>query len=170
MVSTEPAPPKPHRVRAEQVTTEELDALLAASRTLVAISVQSVVTQDSFDLTHIRALVVVASRGAVSLSELADALRMHLSTASRLCDRLVSMELLNRADDPANRRQLTLTLTARGSALVRDVMQRRRDALRPILAKLPKARRAQLVSLLQEFTAAGGEPPAPDLWAMGWTT
>jgi DNA-binding MarR family transcriptional regulator len=169
--------PTPQRVaggtvekRAGDVSAEELEAVLAASRSLVAISAQSIAAQDLVDVTQFRALVIVASHNGVSLGELADAARLHLSTASRLCDRLVSMGLLNRADDPANRRQLTLTLTAEGGAVVRNVMQHRRDALRPILARMPAASRAQLAALLQEFTAASGEPPAPDVWAMGWTT
>jgi DNA-binding MarR family transcriptional regulator len=153
------------------VTSQELDALLAASRILVAISAQSIAAVDDVvDLTQVRALVVVASRGSVSLGELADAARLHLSTASRMCDRLVAGGLVDRADDPSNRRQLTLSLTKAGNALVQQVMQHRRDALEPILAQLSASRRAQLVSVLQDFAAAGGDPPASDLWAMGWTT
>ena len=44
---------------------------------------------------------------------------LHLTRASRLCDRLVAAGLLDRADDPANRRQLTLTLTPDGERVVR---------------------------------------------------
>ena len=78
--------------------------------------------------------------------------------------------LIDRADDPTNRRQLTLTLTPNGERVVRTVMAHRRAAIKPILARLTKQRRAELVSVLKEFAAAGGEPADPDLWAMGWTT
>ena len=149
--------------------------MLAASRVLVAISAQSIAAvEDVADLTQVRALVVIASRGSVSLSELSEATRIHLTRASRLCDRLVVKGLLNRADDPANRRQLTLTLTPAGQEVVDEVMRRRRQAIEPILERMSrqmtKQRRAELTSLLHEFAVAGGEPSDPDLWAMGWTT
>jgi DNA-binding MarR family transcriptional regulator len=154
---------------------EEVQALLAACRVLVAVSAQSIASvEDVADLTQVRALVVVASRGSVTLGELATAANLHLTRASRLCDRMVVKGLLNRADDPANRRQLTLTLTEGGEQVVQRVMRRRREAIEPILARMSKQmskqRRAEVVAVLQDFAAAGGEPSDSDLWAMGWTT
>ncbi len=154
---------------------EEADALLAACRVLVAASAQSIATVgDVADVLQVRALVVVSSRGSMSLSELADAAQIHLTRASRLCDRLVLKGLINRVADPANRRQLTLTLTPSGERLVRSVMASRRKAIGPILARMTKRmtkqQRADFVPLLHAFVAAAGEPSGPDLWAMGWTT
>lgn len=150
---------------------EDADAVLAACRVLVALSARSIAAvEDVADVAQVRVLVVISSRGSVSLSELATAANLHLTRASRLCDRMVADGLINRADDPANRRQLTLRLTAKGQRVVHDVMAHRRAAITPILAQLPKQRRAELVAVLQEFAAAGGEPSGPDLWAMGWTT
>jgi DNA-binding MarR family transcriptional regulator len=150
---------------------DEADAVLAACRILVTLSAQSIAAvEDVADMSQVRALVVIASRGSVSLGELATAADLHPSRASRLCDRLVAEGLINRADDPANRRQLTLTLTPSGEEVVRTVMQHRRDAIKPILARLTKQRRAELLSVLKEFASAGGEPSDLELWSMGWTT
>lgn len=153
----------------------EAEALLAACRVLVAVSAQSIAAvEDVVDLIEFRALVVVASRTSVSLSELSDAAHFHLTRTSRLCDRLVVKGLVNRADDPANRRQLVLTLTPEGERVVQEVMRRRREVLDPVLdrinAQMTTQRRAEVVSLLREFAAAAGEPSDLDLWAMGWTT
>jgi len=165
------AGPSPGRAPEDRLTGAELDAVQAACRVLVAISAQSIAAvEDVVDLTQFRALVVIASRGSVSLAELADAARLHMSKASRMCERMVSLGLIHRGDDPDNRRQLTLTLTEQGSRLVQDVMARRRAALEPLLLRLPKQRRSQLVSLLREFADAGGEPADADLWFMGWAT
>lgn len=149
--------------------------MLAACRVLVSVSAQSMAAvEDVADVTQVRALVVIASRGSVSLGELSEATNIHLTRASRLCDRLVAKGLIDRADDPSNRRQLTLTLTATGHQVVQEVMRRRRGAIQPILDRMTTQmtiqRRADVVSLLREFAAAGGEPSDPDLWAMGWTT
>jgi DNA-binding MarR family transcriptional regulator len=160
--------PSPRRGEARD---GDADAVLAACRVLVTLSAQSIAAvEDVADVAQVRALVVISSRGSVSLGELATAANLHLSRASRLCDRMVAQGLIHRADDPANRRQLTLTLTPDGERVVRTVMAHRRAAITPILGRLPKQRRVELVAVLQEFAAAGGEPSDPDLWAMGWTT
>jgi DNA-binding MarR family transcriptional regulator len=153
------------------VSAEEVDAVLRACRVLVAISAQSIAAaEEVVDLTQFRALVVVASHDVASLGQLAEAAGLSLSTASRLCDRLVAAGLLHRADDPANRRQLALTLTGAGKRVVGQVMDSRRRAVEPILRKLPKERRAALVAALEEFAAASGEPASRDMWALGWTS
>jgi DNA-binding MarR family transcriptional regulator len=164
-----------HPPRRRITHDEETEAVLAACRVLVAISARSIAeVEDVADLTQVRALVVIASRGSVSLSELSEAMNIHLTRASRLCDRLVVKGLINRADDPANRRQLTLTLTPDGERVVQEVMRRRREAIKSLMDRLSKhmtkQRRADVALLLREFAAAGGEPSDPDLWAMGWTT
>jgi DNA-binding MarR family transcriptional regulator len=162
-------------LRRHGVRDQEVDAVLAACRVLVALSAQSIAAVENVaDLTQVRALVVIASRGSVTLGELATAVNFHLTRASRLCDRMVASGLIHRRDDPANRRQLTLTVTEKGERIVQQVMQRRRLAIEAILTRMNrrmgKQRRAELVAALCEFAAAGGEPPDPDLWAMGWTT
>jgi DNA-binding MarR family transcriptional regulator len=104
--------------------------VLAACRVLAGVSAQSVAAvEDVVDLIQFRALVVVASRGSVSLGELAEATQIHLSRASRMCDRMVGMGLRNRADDPANRRQLIVTLTPEGRRIGEEVIGRRRAAV-----------------------------------------
>jgi DNA-binding MarR family transcriptional regulator len=152
------------------VNDTEIDAVLAACRVLVAISARSIAVEHQADVAQFRALVILASRGSVSLGELSSSAGLKLSTASRMCDRMVVDGLVNRADDPANRRQLVLTLTDRGRGVVAAVARRRRAALGPMLARMPKSHRVKLVEMLSEFTATGGEPADRDLWTMGWTT
>ncbi len=153
-----------------RVDDAETGAVLAACRVLVSVSAQSIAAvEDLADVIQVRALTIIASRGSVSLGELAEAAHLHLSRTSRLCERMVARGLINRADDPANRRQLTLTLTRAGEQVVQTVVARRRAAIEPILGRLSRQRRAELVSVLQDFADAGGEPSEQDLWALGWT-
>ena len=154
-----------------RVRSEDADTVLAACRLLVAISVQSLASvEDEVDLTQLRILVTIASHGATTLSGLASAAGLHLSRASRACDRLVSLDLLHRTDDPADRRNLRLTLTGQGEKIVATVARARRDAIKPILARMSSQARSHLVPLLDEFTKAGGEPSDVHLWALGWAT
>jgi DNA-binding MarR family transcriptional regulator len=127
-------------------------------------------TVDAADLAQLRALMVVAGNETVSLGKLAAATGLSLSTASRLCDRMVAAGLVYRADDPANRRQLALTLTEAGGRVLRQVTENRRRAVEPILRALPRQRRGALIAALEDFVAASGEPAEREVWMLGWAT
>ena len=153
------------------VSPADADAVLAACRVLVALSAQSMAAVDDLaDLTQVRVLVIVANTEPVSLGALAEAARLHPSTASRLCDRMVGEDLLDRSDAPTNRRALNLRLTAKGRRVVAAIARHRREAIMPMLRAMPAPRRRDLVEVLRAFAEVGGEPPDRDLWSMGWTT
>lgn len=155
---------------AEQPAVEEVDAVLEACRSLVAISAWSVeAVSDHVDLVELRILVVLATRGASSLKDLADTVRLHLTRASRTCDRLVGKKLVTRTDDPDDRRVLQLGLTPAGEAIVREVMNARRDAVAPVLAAMSATRRSELLRSLRAFASASGEVGNGDISALAWT-
>jgi DNA-binding MarR family transcriptional regulator len=157
-----PKQPSPGGARSDPVA-----AVLDASRALVAITVQSfAAVEDSADLAGIRALAFVAAHESVSLRDLADALGMHVSTASRLCDRLVARGLLDRRDDPADRRQLALRLTAAGGKVVDRMFAQRRTAVAAILDRMPGPQRDRLAEALLAFAAAAGEVTEPGRWLL----
>jgi hypothetical protein len=67
-----------------------VDAVLTASRVLVAIAARSLADAgEEVTLTQYRSLVILASRGPQSLAALAEAVAVTPPTASRLCERLV---------------------------------------------------------------------------------
>jgi DNA-binding MarR family transcriptional regulator len=70
----------------------------------------------SIDLTMAQAklLYVVTASGDLSMSEIALRLGVTISTASGAVDHLVSIGLLSRIDDPANRRQVRVSVTPLG--------------------------------------------------------
>jgi hypothetical protein len=89
-----------------------VDAVLTASRVLVAIAARSLAdVGDEVTLTQYRSLVVLASRGPQSVAALADELGVTPSTVSRLCDRLVRKRLVRRREDRRDRRAVRLALT-----------------------------------------------------------
>jgi len=148
----------------------DTDALLLTCRLLVAISVRSVgAVDDHVSLPELRVLVVLASRGSASLSRVAEDTGLHLSKASRMCDRLAKRGLLSRRDDPSDRRTLQLALAPAGSELVEHVQQTRRQALEPLVSRLPAASRRELITLLAELLAGDGITDQ-ELWALGWVT
>lgn len=151
---------------AAQETDAAVDAVLDASRALVAMVVRSITAVEAdADLVEVRALVFIGARETAALRDVADALGMHVSTASRLCDRLVTRRLLQRRDDPADRRQLALRLTAGGQRVVERMLRTRRREIAGALDRLPTEARTAVAEALRAFADAAGEVPEHDMWA-----
>jgi DNA-binding MarR family transcriptional regulator len=118
-------------------------------------------------LAQYRVLVVLASRGPQRLGDLAEALAVQPSTATRVCDRLVRKHLVRRQRAVADRREIRLGLTEVGRQLVDEVTARRRSEISRLITAVDPDRRQALVGALRALAEAAGEVPDPD-WALGW--
>jgi DNA-binding MarR family transcriptional regulator len=137
------------------------DALLTASRLLVAISARSIALVDeTITIPQFRTLVILSNEGPVNLATLAGLLGVQPSTTGRMVDRLVSAGLIDRQPHPNSRRELVAELTARGRKVVQQVTAHRRREIAEIVENMPARERRGLVRALTAFTAAGGEPAA----------
>jgi DNA-binding MarR family transcriptional regulator len=137
------------------------DAVLTASRLLVAVSARSITAAgDLITLPQFRLLVILQTRGPLKHVALAEYLGVNPSTATRMVDRLVAVGMVSREHNPASRREIALELTAEGARMVRQVTARRRKEIAKIVAKMPETARSGLVEVLSAFAQAGGEPPA----------
>jgi DNA-binding MarR family transcriptional regulator len=147
---------------------ELVDAVLGASRALVAVAARSLATvADDVTLAQYRVLIELASRGPLRLADLAGALRVDRSTATRMCDRLVRKRLITRRRLSEDRRGVRVSLTAAGAELVGDVRHRRRAEISTIIRRIPTADRPAVVGALRAFADAAGEVPEQD-WSLGW--
>jgi DNA-binding MarR family transcriptional regulator len=145
-----------------------IDAVLSASRVLVAVAARSLGdVAEQVTLTQYRTLVVLASRGPQSLADLAEAADVTPPTATRMCDRLIKKGLVTRRHERGDRRLIRLTLTTKGYELVEAVTKRRRVEIANLLQAIPSEQQAALVDSLQRLTAAAGEVPEQD-WSTGW--
>jgi DNA-binding MarR family transcriptional regulator len=147
------------------------DAVLLASRALMGVVVRSLaIVEDDVTLVQYRALVVLVSRGKQGGSELADALGIRPSTATRLCDRLAAKGFIHRATSRQSGREITVTVTPAGRALVRAVTARRRREVNRIVERLPSDDRNRLRVALSTFARAAGEMAlSDDARKLGWT-
>jgi DNA-binding MarR family transcriptional regulator len=135
------------------------DALLTASRLLIAISARSISQVDeTITIPQFRTLVILYNRGPINLATLAGLLGVQPSATGRMVDRLVAAGLIDRLPHPTSRRELLAALTKRGRDVVRRVIAYRRAEIAAIVAKMPPTERCGLVRALGAFTAAGGEP------------
>lgn len=138
---------------------------LVASRALVGVAARSLADVDDVTLPQFRALVVLSTRPATTVSDLASALDIHPTTATRLTDRLVRKRLVRRAGRPGDRRVTELHLTEQGSRLVARVTERRRRDVAEIVGRMPSDAWLGVNQALEAFTVAAGEPGDVDLFA-----
>lgn len=147
---------------------ELVDAVLGASRALVAVAARSLANvADDVTLAQYRVLIELAARGPQRLADLATALGVDRSTATRMCDRLVRKRLVSRRRISEDRRGVRVSLTVAGGELVAEVSRRRRAEISAILERLPQAHRRSVVRALRAFAEAAGEVPEQD-WSLGW--
>src|SRR6201992_1316678 len=123
-----------------------VDAVLTASRTLVAVSTRSFgAAAEHTTIAQYRMLVVLASRGPQRMVDLAAALDVAPSTAGRMTDRLVRKALIRRHGGRADRRSVVVSLTTEGRQVVDEATARRGVLIEEILAELP-ARQQQAIA------------------------
>ena len=146
-----------------------VNALLTASRLLVAVSARSLAAvEEALTLPQFRMLVALHTRGPLSLSMLAAELDVQPSTAMRMIDRLVTVDMVSRGTVPTDRRTSLISLTDAGRSTVVETTERRRNEIARIVDTMPTTRRRGLLKALQAFTEAGSEPSVRPGAPLGW--
>lgn len=147
---------------------EIVDAVVAASRALVGVAARSLVGfEEQVTLAQYRMLVLLSARGPQRVADLASALAVNPSTATRMSDRLVAKHLARRHRAPSDRRTVRVAVTPTGRALVDEVTERRRQEISRIVHDMEPSARQSLVDALREFASAAGEVPEQS-WSTGW--
>ncbi len=146
-----------------------MDALLVAARAIVGIVARSLDEVDAeLAPPQLRALMIVATRGAMNLAELSTWMGVHPSNATRAVDGLVRGGLAERTESAADRRHTILSLTSRGRALIDRIIAARREAFGAVLAEMDPADRRRLGPALASFATAADEPEGPDRPGWEW--
>jgi DNA-binding MarR family transcriptional regulator len=90
----------------------------------------------------------------LGVGQLAEALGVDLSTASRVADGLVRQKLLRRTSSKVDRRRSALSLTAEGRRLVDAINQAMDDYSAQVLAAVPSSRRKEVLESLEVLVEA----------------
>ncbi|WNV85172.1 MarR family transcriptional regulator [Umezawaea sp. Da 62-37] len=118
------------------------DAILTASRLLVAVSAKSIAAvEETIPLAQFRLLVVLDSRGPMKLIGLAQLMAVNPSAATRMVDRLASVDMVDRQPNPATRREVVVGLPPVGRQVVRGITERQRAEIAAIVARMPESTR-----------------------------
>lgn len=105
---------------------------------------------------QLKTLLALSCAQPVTVSELADWLGIGAPTASHLVDRLVVAGLVERAEDPGDRRRTLVRLTRDGEVLVHRLRQGNRDTLVPLLEQLDIAELRALETGLAALARVAG--------------
>ncbi|MEV1159668.1 MarR family transcriptional regulator [Micromonospora chokoriensis] len=126
---------------------------------------------------QLRAVMVVEQADGINLRRLATQLDMLLSSASRLCDRLVAAGMLEREPGRFDRREISLHLTPEARRLLAELRADRQAQLAAVLAGMTPESRDALLSGMREFdevarrqqadTTLAGESAKKEEWPGG---
>jgi DNA-binding MarR family transcriptional regulator len=109
---------------------------------------------DALEVGQVDTLDLLAAEPSWRMTDLADALRVDPSTATRAVQRLVRAGLAERGPSDDDGRVVMVSATAAGRARHEAIAQRRRKALEAMLGEFDESERRELADLLERFVVA----------------
>lgn len=103
---------------------------------------------------QLRTLTHLHFQGVHQVSDIGDDLGVTTAAASQLVDRLVNMDLLERTEDPDDRRVKRITITKAGRALVRQGIEDRLKWMKDLANNLTSDQQEETLSALRTLTEA----------------
>jgi DNA-binding MarR family transcriptional regulator len=143
-----------------------VEAFITASRALVGIAIRSInAAPQEITMPQHRVLVLVAARGSQSIGQLAEELSVDQSNASRLCDRLQRLGLIDRRRSDVDGRAVDVHLTRAGTSVLDAVHTYRQREVARILSGMPPRMVETAVTALAAFSRAARESTNED-WSL----
>lgn len=118
-------------------------------------------------MSQAKVLYAVLAAGSLRLTELAARLGVSLSTTSGQVDRLVEHGLLDRRDDPADRRQVVISVTAAGESLLDRFRELNNEQLLLLLERIDDddlalvERAMAILAAAADLSGGPGRVPGP---------
>ncbi len=119
-------------------------------------------TTAGLSLPQFRTLSFLSRTHRSSLSTVAEYLGLSLPAMSRLVNGLVAGGMVGRQTVSSNRRQIALTVTARGRAVLEKVRSEVRRALAGAMKSLPRAEQKAIQRAMQILRGVFDKPAVPD--------
>jgi MarR family transcriptional regulator, organic hydroperoxide resistance regulator len=102
-------------------------------------------------MPQLRLMYIVRDSGPRSVGEIAERLNVRPATVTGLTDRLVRQKLIERQDDPADRRVVQVALTAEGRRVLGEIEVASRAYFDAIFERMSESDVVQLISLFQKL-------------------
>lgn len=146
------------KIRSAPVTEGDLDVFEVATRDLVGVALRSLTAiNDVLTLPQFRLMLVLHEQRALPSTHVAQALGLAGSSVTRMADKLCAAGYVERGNEPSHRSVVTLSLTTRGHAVVREAVADRRRELAQLLERLDPQTRAACVAGLRELHVHAGD-------------
>ena len=146
--------------RQSQADPRAVDAVLTASRCMVAVATRSLgAVAGETTMAQYRALVVLAARGPQRLVDLAGTLDVVPSTAGRMCGRLARKGFIRRHRARCDRRAVLVSVTPAGRHVVDGGTRQCRTLIGDIMARLSVPAQRTAAEALRAFADAAVEAP-----------
>ena len=104
--------------------------------------------------SQINILMRLLHGGSIGVSEIGDQLGVSNAAASQAVDRLVGLGLIERTEDPDDRRAKRLALTQKGRALIEQGIEARSNWIKGIMDVLTPEQQNMIISALTLLTEA----------------
>lgn len=108
---------------------------------------------DEFEMGQVDALDLLVQHGTSRMRDLADALRVDASTATRTVSRLVDAGMVERVPDPDDARGVLVSLSERGLAAHTQMAERRRLLFDQVFVGFQPQELTLLADLLERLVA-----------------
>lgn len=142
------------KATAEERYMERLADIFASLMNVVIHRSMAEVNAD-ITIPQMECLKHLQRHGALSATELAEGLNVSAPAATKLVDRLQRRGLVQRRENPGDRRAVELSLTANGRMIVEQIRNHRSETLKTIIGRMNPEHRDGLASALEAFINAG---------------
>lgn len=128
-------------------------------------------SKDSgLSVPQLSALIRLHHHGICGVSEIGNHLGITNAAASQMVERLVRLRLLERAEDPRDRRVKQLTLTPKGQELVQECIGARRQWMEGLTNALTPQEQELIINALTILTTAARQLETIKKTKDGWRT
>lgn len=117
--------------------------------------------ESGLSMPQMSTLMHLRYRGACGVSDVGAHLGVTSAAASQLVEKLVQMRLLERVEDPSDRRAKQLSLTHKGEALIQKSMEARRRWLENLVTALTPDQQKAVVTALPYLIQAARQQDQP---------
>ena len=112
------------------------------------------VKASEISMPQFSALMRLYYRGGCGISDISAHLDVTVPAASQTVDRLVHQGLIERTEDPNDRRAKQVTISPKGRALVEKGIEARNQWMEDLPAALPREQQAAVIAALTALTEA----------------
>jgi DNA-binding MarR family transcriptional regulator len=109
---------------------------------------------EGLSMTQIYALQELYYRGSCNMSRIGELLEISVAATSQLAEQLVRSGMVERIENPENRRKKQLKLLLKGTALVEERIKRQRNCMEEFEQSLSKEEYEQVVEMFKILTDA----------------